>query len=137
MPTATHQLIADLMSAWNAHDAQGVADLHALDFVGVDVGQSRTIHGRKAFHASAIRMLAAFPDLHFSSDMLVDQNRVAVIWMLKATHQGRIFGIPPTGCTFAVRGVSTLTIKQGLISQGLYIWDVAGFLRAVGLLPEL
>lgn len=137
MPTAIHHLIADLMNAWNAHDAQGVAALHALDFVGIDVGHSRSIHGRNAFGASATRMFAAFPDLHFTSDVLVDQNRAAVVWMLKATHQGRIFGIPPTGCNFAVRGVSTLTIEQGLISHGLYIWDVAGFLRAVGLLPEL
>jgi steroid delta-isomerase-like uncharacterized protein len=137
MSTANHQLITDLMNAWNAHDAQAVALLHAVDFVGVDVSHSRSLHGRDAFQASVIRMLAAFPDLHFSSDVLVDKQRAAVVWVLTATHQGRMFGIPPTGRSFAVRGVSTLTIEQGLITHGLYIWDVAGFLRAVGLLPEL
>lgn len=59
--------------------------------------------------------------LHDLNCVLVDQNRAAVVWMLKAAHQGRIFDIPPTGCNFAVRGVSTLTIEQGLISHGQYI----------------
>jgi hypothetical protein len=39
-----------------------------------------------------------------------------------------------------VRGSSILTIDSEHAHQivhGLYIWDVAGFLRSVGLLPEL
>lgn len=137
MSVSIHQLVTELMAAWNAHDPERVALLHGLDFVGVDVSQSKQLHGRAAFQASATRFLAAFPDLHFANDILVDDNRAAVIWTLSATHCGRIMGIPPTNRRFAVRGVSTLTIADQQIVSGLYVWDVAGFLRAVGLLPEL
>ena len=45
--------------------------------------------------------------------------------------------IPPTGREVAVRGVSILTIADGKVTHGETIWDTAGLLRALGLLPEL
>jgi hypothetical protein len=45
--------------------------------------------------------------------------------------------IPPTGRKIAVRGISVLTIENGKITRGLYVWDAAGLLRTTGLLPEL
>jgi hypothetical protein len=36
-----------------------------------------------------------------------------------------------------VRGVSLLTLESGKIKHAHYIWDVAGLLRAIGLLPDL
>jgi hypothetical protein len=36
-----------------------------------------------------------------------------------------------------VRGVSAFATENGKITRGLHVWDVAGFLRALGLLPEL
>jgi steroid delta-isomerase-like uncharacterized protein len=137
MSTTNHQLATDLMAAWNAHDVERVTLLHAVDFVGVDVSRARNLQGQDAFRASVQRFLAAFPDLYFRSELLVEGNRVAIIWELHATHKGHFMNIPPSGHSFAVRGVSTLTIANEQIVHGMYIWDVAGFLRAVGLLPEL
>jgi hypothetical protein len=45
--------------------------------------------------------------------------------------------IPPTGRNVEVLGTSVLTVGDGKIARGLYIWDVAGLLRSIGLLPEL
>ena len=45
--------------------------------------------------------------------------------------------IPPTGRKVAVQGVSILTVEEHRITRGVYEWDVAGLLRAIGLLPDL
>jgi hypothetical protein len=45
--------------------------------------------------------------------------------------------IQATGRSVAMRGMSLLTLEDGKIKCGLYIWDVAGLLRSIGLLPEL
>jgi hypothetical protein len=37
----------------------------------------------------------------------------------------------------AVRGTSVLTVENEKVTRGLYVWDVAGPLRSIGLLPEL
>ena len=45
--------------------------------------------------------------------------------------------IPATGRAVRVCGVSLLTIVDGQIRQARHIWDVAGMLRNIGLLPAL
>jgi hypothetical protein len=48
-----------------------------------------------------------------------------------------LMNIPPTGKKIAARGVTVLTVEDGLVKRALYFWDVAGLLRDIGLLPEL
>jgi len=45
--------------------------------------------------------------------------------------------IPATGRTVAVLGATFLTVRDGLIAGSETVWDIAGFLRSVGLLPDL
>jgi predicted ester cyclase len=70
-------------------------------------------------------------------EMVVQGNRVAVVWKARGTHQGTLMNIPATGRPVAVRGVTLLTVAEGKVSRALYLWDVAGLLRDLGLLPEL
>jgi predicted ester cyclase len=56
---------------------------------------------------------------------------------MSGTHQGKIMGIPATGQKISVQGVSIMEIEDGLIARGNNVWDTAGFLRAMRLLPEL
>ena len=82
--------------------------------------------------------LAAFPDLHFTvEDTVIQGERVVQVWRAHATHRGPLMNIPGTGRRIAVRGASLLTFREGKLYRAAYIWDVAGLLRAIGLLPEL
>lgn len=45
--------------------------------------------------------------------------------------------IPPTDRTIEVLGTTFLTIAHGKITREMHIWDVAGLLRDIGLLPDL
>jgi predicted ester cyclase len=53
------------------------------------------------------------------------------------TRRGRIMNIPPSGKKVACRRVMLLTVDDQQIVDGRNIWDVAGFLRGIGLLPRL
>jgi steroid delta-isomerase-like uncharacterized protein len=84
------------------------------------------------------RYLEAFPDLKLAvEDTFVQGNRAVQLWNAQGTHSGRFMNIPSTGRTVTVRGVSILTIENSKIKRALHLWDVAEFLRAVRLLPEL
>jgi steroid delta-isomerase-like uncharacterized protein len=131
------RIVMDLLAAWNDHDVERAATFYAPHYEGCDVGQSqpqRGSHERTRVLASYIR---AFPDLRFTGETLVDGERVALIWTMRGAHHGRLMNIPPTGRTVEIRGVSVLTIENGKITRGLTIWDTAGLLRALHLLPEL
>jgi steroid delta-isomerase-like uncharacterized protein len=131
------QMLQELINAWNAHDPVRAAQYYAEDYHGTDVGQSQPQIGRAARVRVLEAYIKAFPDIQYQVETLVDGNRAVMIWTMTGTQNGSVHGLPPSGRRIEVRGVSVLTITDGLISHGENIWDTAGFLRALKLLPEL
>ena len=138
MLTSTTQLITDLITAWNNHDVETIAAFYAPDYQGVDVAYATPRQGRADMSQTMSRYLLAFPDMHFTvEELVVQDNRAALAWIGRGTHQGKMMNIPPTGRVVEVRGSSFFTVVNGQITHSLHIWDVAGALRGIGLLPEL
>ena len=132
------QFVEDLLGAWNAHDTGRIKSFYAAEYEGVDVGQAEPQRGPQGVSRSMDRYFQAFPDLRFvEEDVVVEGDRAVLVWTAHGTHGGKLMSIPPTGRRVSVRGVSVLTIENGKITRGLYVWDSAGLLRAIGLLPEL
>ena len=124
--------------AWNSHEIENVIGFYSPDYVGEDVGQASPLRGRDEMRIMLENYWRGFPDLRFRViSTLVEGNRAAIVWIGEGTHQGTIMNIPPTGHTVQVRGVSIVEVEDGLIVRGQYIWDLAGMLRHMGLLPEL
>ena len=124
--------------AWNSHDMGNVLSFYSPNYVAEDVGQAFLVRGHDGVRAMLETYWQAFPDLEFTvMDAVVQDSRVAIVWMAEGTHQGTIMNIPPTGHRVAVRGVSIIDVEDGLIVRGQYIWDLAGMLRHMGLLPDL
>ena len=132
------QFVEDLLDAWNTHDIERIKMFYAPEYEGVDVSQAEPQRGLQGISQAVERYLQAFPDLHFvGEDIIVQGNRAVLVWIAYGTHEGKLMHIPPTGRKIMVRGVSLLTVENGKTTRGLYIWDVAGLLRTIGLLPEL
>jgi steroid delta-isomerase-like uncharacterized protein len=132
------RLAQELTIAWNTHDPDRVAALAGADYEGENVGEPAPHRGPHGLRDSVAAYLAAFPDLCFNVEQSIIQgDRVVQVWRASATHMGVLMGIPPTGRKIEVRGASVLTYKEDLLCRALYIWDLAGLLRNIGLLPEL
>lgn len=131
------QMMRDLLDAWNAHDVERAALFYAEDYQGTDVGQSGPQNGRTSRVRVLEAYIRAFPDLQFTGDSVVEGNRAVLIWTMTGTQRGPVYKIPPTGRRIEIRGVSILTVEGGQITRGHNIWDTAGLLRSLKLLPEL
>ena len=132
------EIARELLEAWNAHDIEHIKTFYAPEYEGVDVGQAEPQRGPQSVPQNVERYLRAFPDLRFvEEDIVVQDNRAVLVWKAYGTHKGKFMNIPPTGRNVAVRGTSVLTVENSKVARGLYIWDVAGLLRSIGLLPEL
>ncbi|HJQ29462.1 MAG TPA: ester cyclase [Rubrobacter sp.] len=136
--TVMQQVVEDLLEAWNAHDIGRIGSFYNAEYEGVDVGQAEPERGPQGVSVSVGRYFRAFPDLQFvEEDLIVERDRAVLVWTANGTHGGKLMSIPPTGRKVSVRGVSVLTVVNGKITHGLHVWDVAGLLRNIGLLPEL
>lgn len=134
----TRQLIIAVIAAWNAHDSVRAAQFYAPEYEGVNVGEAAPHYGRDGILRGLDAYFAAIPDLRFTCDeVVIEEERAVVVWTASGTHQGRLMRIPPTGRAVQVRGVSVFATHDGLIVRGLHVWDVAGLLRNLRLLPDL
>jgi steroid delta-isomerase-like uncharacterized protein len=132
------RFVEQLVEAWNSHDAHQVAQLYAADYQGYDVAQARPQQGIADLHSTLAVYWQAFPDLHFTADqVVVAGDELALFWRATGTHLGTFLRIPATGLAIEVRGAAHHVLRNGKIVQSSYIWDMAGLLRALKLLPEL
>lgn len=133
-----HQFAVDLIAALNSHDLDRIASFYTPETEEVDIGQAAPKYGANAVRQTIMGLLHAFPDFHFNLDeTIIENHRTVILWTFRATHRGTFMNIPPTNKFVEVRGVSILTIENNRIARLLRIWDTAGMLRSLGLLPEL
>lgn len=138
MSEQTTQLIAQLVAAWNTRSPERVAAWYSEDCYGLDVAIARPQIGRQGIQRMFEAYWRAFPDLELSLDeAIVEGDRMALFWTARGTHLGTIMHIPATGRSVTVKGVNRLVLRDGKVRETLTIWDVAGMLREISLLPEL
>lgn len=131
---------ANAVITFNARDLDRAVSVYAPDYEGMDVAHPGPHHGPEGVRQAMAEYLSAFPDLTITQEDLIQTgDRIVQIWTARGTHRGPLMNIPPTGRSVTVRGISVLTMdaETGRVCRGYYLWDVAGLLRSIGLLPEL
>lgn len=131
-------LITEVMAGWNARDVERVVACYDPAYEGMDIGEAVTRHSIIGLRKTVRRWFRAFPDLHLEPTTLIAQgDQIAFGWTITGTHAGTFMRIPPTGRSVTIRGVSLMTVADGQIVRASRMWDMAAFLRNVGLLPDL
>lgn len=138
MTDENRQFAIRLVESWNSHDLDRVAAHYSADCRVLDVAIAQPMVGREAVWQMFAVYYHAFPDLQITlSDIIVDGDRVALFWTAHGTHRGSILNIPASGRAVSAQGVNRLALRAGLVCETTTIWDVAGMLRGMGLLPDL
>lgn len=137
MPDDIRRLIGRMVAAINNHDIDGFMTCYADHYEGVDVTYTRPIRGIAEIRRIMTGYFEAIPDLQIFDDVLVDGNHAVLNWTGHGTHRGTLLRVPATGYSIQVRGMAWFVVEQAKIIQGVHVWDVAGFLRTIRLLPDL
>lgn len=78
----------------------------------------------------------AFPDIQFTIDEQIAEGVTVVTrWTAQGTHKGDLAGIPVTGKSAAVTGVSVDRIVDGKIVESWGIFDQFGMMQQLGVIP--
>ncbi|MEM1269466.1 MAG: ester cyclase [Bacteroidota bacterium] len=136
MPTLTWATA--LSEALNAHDLDRISALYASPFVGIDLTLRHEALQTKDLYEAYSFWIEAFPDLHVRYEIMhATSRRATLVWRYTGTHNGYFLNIPPTGHVVRIEGISVVNLTDGLCSRELQIWDLAGALRSLRLLPDL
>ena len=141
MSTATDQLeatIAAYNDAWNAHDVDRIASMHAPDMVFENHTAGESAQGEEAReHIGSI--FETWPDIHFETRRLyVRDGVVAQEWTATATHAKRMrrgdLVAEPSGKRIEWNGIDVIPFEHGLVKRKDVYSDSISILRQVGLL---
>ena len=78
----------------------------------------------------------AFPDVQFTIDeQIAEGDKVVSRWTARGTHKGELAGIPPTGKSSTVTGVTVNRVVNGKMVESWGIFDQFGMLQQLGVIP--
>jgi steroid delta-isomerase-like uncharacterized protein len=86
-----------------------------------------------AHHQYASAFVSAFPDSHHViEDQIADSDNVVTRVTFHGTHTGPLMGIPATGKTIAMGGISWFRIENGFIAEEWTEFDRLGLMVQLG-----
>jgi steroid delta-isomerase-like uncharacterized protein len=134
-PTLNHSInkrsnLLELHDTHLANQQQGnIDDLHndyALDAVVEDSMHPHPFIGRQAIMARKGVGMAAIPGLQINvTSRVVRGNQVSVEWVATGKHTGDLPGLPASGRSFSIPGVTVVVRHNGKITHESIFYDVA------------
>ena len=79
---------------------------------------------------------SAMPDLRVVvEDMIAEGDKVAVRYTLEGTHEGELFGVPPTGQRLSIKSISVERVSDGKIIEHWRVTDSLDMMQQLGAIP--
>ncbi len=120
----------------NNGDMSVMDELAAPDVVIHFAGLPEPVRGIEAWKQMAQTYYSAFPDLQETQeDAIAEGDRVAARVSWRATHQGELMGIPPTGKQVTVTGMRIFRLAGGKIVEEWGVDDALGLMQQLGVIP--
>jgi steroid delta-isomerase-like uncharacterized protein len=79
---------------------------------------------------------SAMPDLRVVvEDMIAEGDKVATRYTLEGTHEGELFGVPPTGQRLSIKSFTAERVSEGKIREHWRVSDNLDMMQQLGVIP--
>jgi len=96
------------------------------------------INGIAGMKQQARDLRAAQPDLHLDvQDVLADEDLTAARWTCGGTARGEFRGMPATGKTYVMTGMTIDKWQGDRVVEEWTTYDLLGALQQLGIIPEM
>ncbi|KAA9162662.1 ester cyclase [Amycolatopsis acidicola] len=121
--------------AWNNGHTEACDELYAAHCSFHD--PSFPVDGVAGMKQQIEQLRHAQPDLHMDiHDILVDGDLTAARWTLAGTARNEFRGLPATGKTYVMSGMSCDKWDGDRVVEEWVNYDLLGSLRQLGIIPE-
>jgi steroid delta-isomerase-like uncharacterized protein len=124
--------------AWNARDLDAFDEIIASDAVDHDPQNPfREMRGPEGVKRTAGMYHAAFSDGRFAvREQIAEGDFVVTRWTAAGTHDGELMGMPPTGKSVEIAGITIDRIADDKIAESWTCFDTLGMMQQLGAVPE-
>ena len=129
-------IVRRFWGVWEEGNLDLVDELLASDYTNhspATPDQPTDLEGVKAV-VSMFR--SGMPDLSVViEDMIAEGDKVVVRYTLEGTHEGELFGVPPTGQRLSIKSISVERVSDGKIREHWRITDSLDMMQQLGVIP--
>src|SRR6478672_4063555 len=101
-------------------------------------GRAEPMRGPAGYLAIIGMMRSGFPDVRWTlEEMVAENDKVAARFIMKGTHQGVFFGVPPTGKSIKVQAMNFYRFSNGQIIEEYGQLDLLGLLQQIDAVPGM
>jgi steroid delta-isomerase-like uncharacterized protein len=121
---------------WEEGNIGLVDELVAPDYVNHSPGIPDQPEGPEGIKAVVSMFRGGMPDLRVViDDMIAEGDKVAIRYTLEGTHEGELFGVPPTGRRISIESVTIERVSGGKIREHWRVTDTLDMMQQLGAMP--
>jgi len=115
---------------WNKGRRDAIAEMMAPNAVLYDAGDA--VRGPEGFYPFFDRLQASFSDMHFIiQDTITEGDKICARWTCSMKHTGDGLGLPATGKSLEITGISVVRVAGDQFVEGWQNWDMLGLMQQI------
>ena len=133
MTAKTRAMVMRAYDTFNSYDFDKISDYIDVNYVehSPDPGQKPGLDGLIQMF---VDMKKAFPDFKFTvNDMVVNRDKVAVLFTFTGTNSGDMMGMKATNKQVNVQGIDYLLLKDNKCTEHWDYMDMHTFMQQLGM----
>ena len=130
-------IVRRFWGVWEEGDIDLVDELLAPDYVNHSPATPDQPTDPEGIKAVVGMFRGAMPDLRvIIEDMIAEGDKVVVRYTIEGTHEGELFGVPPTGQRLSIKSISVERVSDGKIREHWRITDSLDMMQQLGVVSE-
>jgi steroid delta-isomerase-like uncharacterized protein len=124
--------------AWTSGELDALDEIMAPDAQDHDTQNPNAgTRGPEGARLTIEMYRAGFSDSRFDIEQqLAEGDYVITRWTAHGTNDGEMMGMPATGKTVAVTGITIDRFEDGKVVEGWTNWDTLGMMQQLGVVPQ-
>ena len=113
-----------------------IDELLAPDYINHSPGTPDQPAGPEGVKAVVSMFRSGMPDLKVTiDDMIAEGDKVVTRYTIEGTHEGELFGVPPTGRRASIESMTVERVSDGKIREHWRITDTLDMMQQLGAIP--
>ena len=130
-------IVRQFWGVWGEGNIELVDELLAPDYVNHSPATPDLPTGPDGVKGVVAMFRSGMPDLRvLVGDMIAEGDKVATRYTLEGTHEGELFGVPPTGQRLSIKSISVERVSDGKIREHWRITDTLDMMQQLGVIPR-
>ncbi len=132
-------IVRRFWGVWEEGNIDLVDELLAPDYINHTPASPDQPTGPEGVKGVVAMFRSAIPDLRVVvEDLIAEGDKVVVRYALEGTHDGELFGVPPTGQRLSIRSIAVERVSDGKIREHWRVTDSLDMMQQLGVIsaPE-